>query len=126
MRGMILGLAVGLAVLLTAGEGRAGYVNGQSLNEECRDGERDDEDSLIPFGQCVGYIQGVYDAGRVLDAATDKRQWEGGWTSCVPDSVLAGQLKEVVMKWLREHPADWHYEADNLVARAFQEAFPCR
>jgi hypothetical protein len=79
------------------------------LNKECRDGERDDQDSLIAFGQCHGYIQGVYDAGKVLDTATDKRQWNGGWTACVPDGVpSAGQLKEVVKKWLREHPADWH------------------
>jgi hypothetical protein len=30
--------------------------------------------------------------------------------------VLAGQLVEVVKKWLREHPANWHYDADSLVA----------
>jgi hypothetical protein len=35
MRGLILGLAVGLAVLLTAGEGLAGYIQGQGLNEIC-------------------------------------------------------------------------------------------
>jgi hypothetical protein len=29
MRGLILGLAVGLAVLLTAGEGRADYLTGR-------------------------------------------------------------------------------------------------
>jgi hypothetical protein len=126
MRGLILGLAVGLAVLLTSGEGRADFLTGQMLNKECRDGERDDQDSLIAFGQCHGYIQGVYDAGKVLDTATDKRQWNGGWTACVPDGVPMGQLKEVVKKWLREHPADWHYTADNLVARAFEDAFPCR
>jgi hypothetical protein len=27
----------------------------------------------------------------------------------VPDGVLAGQLVEVVKKWLREHPENWHY-----------------
>ena len=126
MRGLILGLAVGLAVLLTAGEGRADFFDGQKLNEVCNDGERDDQDSLIPFGQCMGYIAGVYDAGKVLDTATDKRQWKGGWTACVPDGVPAGQLKEVVKKWLRAHPERWHYAAGGLVARAFDESFPCR
>ena len=118
MRGLILGLAVGLAVLLTAGEGRADYLNGQKLYDSCKD-----EDLAL---YCIGYIVGVYDAGEVLDPASDKRRWVDGWTACVPDGVLAGQLVEVVKKWLREHPAEWHYEADSLVAAALQEAFPCR
>ena len=119
MRGLILGLAVGLAVLLTSGEGRAGFITGQTLNEMCNAGP-------LEQIQCAGYIQGVYDAGIVIDKATDKRQWDGRWTACVPDSVLAGQLVEVVKKWLREHPAEWHYTAASLVANAFYEVFPCR
>ena len=119
MRGLILGLAVGLAVLLTAGEGRAAFLNGQQLNEICN------ADKLKEVW-CTAYIQGVSDAGRVLDAATDKRQWDGGWTACAPDGVKLGQLKGVVKKWLREHPAEWHYFAAGLVAASFQEAFPCR
>ena len=44
----------------------------------------------------------------------------------MPKGVLAGQLTEVVKKWLREHPAEWHYTADSLVAKTFDEVFPCR
>ena len=120
MRGMILGLAVGLAVLLTAGEGRADYLDGQDLNKACNAGD------AFSKGECLGYIEGVHDAGKVLDRGTDKRQWISGWTACVPDGVSAGQLVEVVKKWLREHPAEWHYAAGGLVTAAFEEAFPCR
>ncbi len=120
MRGLILGLAVGLAVLLTAGEGRAGYYSGQKLNEVCNN------DSLVSVGLCFGYILGVYDAGKVLDEATDKRQWQSGFTSCVPDGVKPGQLKEVVSKWLQQHPENWHYRANSLVAAALEWGFPCR
>ena len=121
MRGLILGLAVGLAVLLTAGEGRAAYNLGQKLNEYCGA-----EYGSLEWGVCAGYVMGVYDAGKVLDKATDKRQWSGGWTACVPKGVSAGQLMEVVKKWLREHPSEWHLGAGGLVAEAFDEAFPCR
>ena len=120
MRGLILGLAVGLAVLLTAGEGRADYLDGQDLNKACNAGD------TFSTGQCLGYIEGVYDAGEVLDPASDKRQWQGGWTSCLPDRVEAGQLTAVVKKWLREHPELWHLAADGLVAYALEETFPCR
>jgi hypothetical protein len=120
MRGLILGLAVVLAVLLIAGEGWAGYISGQKLNDLCS------SDDFVDRAQCIGYVQGAYDAGKVLDAATDKRFWEGGFTSCMPDSVLTGQLVEVVKKSLREQPEDWHYNAAGLVARAVDDAFPCR
>ncbi len=121
MKALGVALAVSLAVLFTAGEGRAGYMDGQRLNEGCAAG-------LASYneGVCLGYVQGVYDAGKVLDAATDKRQWVDGWTACVPDTVKTGQLKAVVMKWLREHPEGWHYTGNSQVARAFAETWPCR
>jgi hypothetical protein len=92
-----LGVALALAILLTANEGRAagGYISGQRLNELCSD-----ESTSFNEGLCWGYIAGVYDAGKALDTATNKRQWSAGWTACVPDGVLAGQLVEVVKKWL--------------------------
>ena len=108
MRGMILALAVSLAVLFMAGEGRADYKSGQDLNEVCS-GER-----YVSKGECIGYIQGVYDAGKLLDAATNKRQWVGGWSACLPDRMKVGQLVAVVKKWLQEHPKDWHYGASGM------------
>ena len=70
-------------MLLTAGEGRADYYSGQALNEACS------EDDYFSDGICKGYVTGVYDAGIVIDEATYKRLWEGGWTACVPDGVSA-------------------------------------
>jgi hypothetical protein len=119
MRGLILGLAVGLAALLTAGEGRADYLNGQKLYDSCKD-----EDLAL---YCIGYIVGVYDAGIGIGIGTDKRQWYDTWAACVPEGrVSAGQLVEVVKKWMREHPANWHFGAASLVAEALRDSFPCR
>jgi hypothetical protein len=96
------------------------------LYDRCQKGDADGIDSLTSFGQCLGYVLGVYDSAPILDAAAEKRQWDGGWTACVPEGVEAGQLTAVVKKWLRAHPEKWHVHASGLVARAFEDAFPCR
>jgi hypothetical protein len=119
MKFSALALAVSLAVLFTAGEGRA--TSGQELNEFCSY-----EDASFGEGVCFGYVDGVYDAGReVPGLGTNRLEWPGLWTACVPKAVTLGQLVEVVKKWLREHPEDWHYGADGQVARAFSETWPC-
>jgi hypothetical protein len=112
-----LALAVSLAVLFTAGEGRA--KSGQELNEACSD------EIYFNKGLCSGYINGVFDVAEVFDEDPNKSQWYGGWTACVPAGVKVGQLVEVVKKWLREHPEDWHYNASSLVAEAFSKTWPC-
>ena len=43
---------------------------------------------MFSDGVCHGYIQGVDDAGRLLDEDTNKRQWVGGW-SALDDHVPA-------------------------------------
>ena len=59
MKVYALALAVSLAVLFTAGEGRAYYMTGQRLNVACSD-----EENFFNKGLCSGYVQGVYDAGK--------------------------------------------------------------
>ena len=64
-------------------------------------------------GYCIGYIQGVHDAlqpTRVI---------------CVPGGVTGGQLGDVVKIYLRNHPEDRHRPAEELVAAALKEKFPC-
>ena len=116
MRGLILGLAVGLAVLLTAGEGRAQerFLNGQKLNEYCNGGDR----------ACMGYVMGIFDGVRMIVAAGESYRPDD-FRECVPEGVAASQLTEVVKKWLREYSALWHFSADALVTKAFKDAFPC-
>ena len=136
MRGLILGLAVGLAVLLTSGEGRAEgqstfldadepFLNGSDLYRLC---EVAPGETVL---YCFFYIQGVYDAGEFFydqNKDQNKRFWEeGGALACVPDfGVNIQVLYEAVMKRLREHRDKWAYSAASHVAVAFEQRFPCR
>lgn len=65
----------------------------------------------------VGYISGVVDSGKL---------GLNGFKYCVPEAATAGQLKDVVEKWLEENPATRHYAAPGLIAAALQASFPCK
>ena len=67
-------------------------------------------------GYCYGFIDGV--------AALLRR--EPIHTVCAPSGVTSGQLTDIIVKYLRDHPAKRHYEASSLVGLALMEAFPCK
>jgi len=67
------------------------------------------EDSLSA-GLCLGYIQGV------LESST---------STCIIPGVTFGQLKDVVVRFLRTNPQNRHNQASLLVEEAIQEAWPC-
>jgi Rap1a immunity proteins len=67
----------------------------------------------LKAGHCIGYIQGVWDALlRTRDV-------------CRPDGLTVIQLGDVVKLCLRNHPETRHHTADELVAAALKEKFPC-
>jgi len=89
---MILALAVSLAVLFMAGEGRADFFDGQKLNNLCS------SDYLKSLGFCDGYVLGVFDAGKVVDKDIRKRHWKGGGRrhACRREGVPACTSREEV------------------------------
>ena len=88
---------------------RVSKVNGTKLMSLCSAGRATD---------CDAYLSGVADAigagGRDHAAA------------CIPDAVTGVQLREVVKKFLRDHPQDAEKPAGVLVTQAFAAAFPCK
>ena len=61
---------------------------------------------------CLGYVAGIRDAlPRNI--------------ACIPKAVTIGQLQDIVLKYLREHPESRHRGRYPLVVRAYREAFPC-
>ena len=64
-------------------------------------------------GYCIGYIQGVHDALQPIRVI------------CVPDGITGGQLGDVVKLYIGNHPENRHRSADELVAAALKEKYPC-
>lgn len=72
----------------------------------------------VQQGYCYGYINAIADAtsNNTID----------GFKACIPQQVQVEQLRDVVIQYLRNHPAERHYSVLGLVAKALAGAFPCR
>ena len=56
--------------------------------------KRDGNNALIPVGLCLGYVQGVYDAGEgPRRGHRQAARWDGGWAACVPVGVTGGPAR---------------------------------
>ena len=64
-------------------------------------------------GFCMGYIAGVVEKGGISYL-------------CMPQDVTFDQFRDIVRKFLREHPERRHEHASGLVDEAHASAFPCR
>lgn len=69
---------------------------------------------------CLGYVRGAADAMQFWEfIARDSAR------VCIPIKVEAHQLRDVGLKFLREHPGDRHQPAMATLALAFVETWPC-
>jgi hypothetical protein len=101
-----LALAVVSALALWPSAARA--HDGNYLWANCD--SREDAKQLY----CLAYITGVSDAVRIAGSF------------CPPDNATYGQSKDVVIKYLRDHPEERHYAAAFLVGYALGSVFPCK
>jgi hypothetical protein len=64
--------------------------------------------------RAVGYVDGIADAA------------DGLGLICYPKGIAQEQIREVVMKYLREHPDRLQDPAPLLVLNSLFEAFDCK
>jgi hypothetical protein len=98
-----------LALLLFSASAQAAFIDGNKLLEYAREEERSGTSS----GMLLGYIAGVHDA---FDNTA----------ICTPSNATLGQLKAVVVKFLKENPEVWAKNGDNVIFLALGRAFPCK
>jgi hypothetical protein len=81
-------------------------------------------------GICIGYIMGVADSISGREIYTAKVEGAPGGIAvqsraCFRESVTVGQIRDVVIKWMQNHPQLRDVSADTLVGLALSQAFPC-
>ena len=105
--------AVALACLPASAQGARFFYTGNELWSLCS-GKSD-----YASGVCIGFVAGVADTLAVGTGIL------GLGRACFPEQVTEGQARDVVKRYLEQHPERRHYTAANLVAEALVEAFPC-
>jgi hypothetical protein len=108
-------------VLLPAPEGQSRQtpsVPAYSGNDLLRDCTNDKAIKSLSF--CLGFIAGTWSG-----AAIEGVDYHPGKPNFViPSEADLPQLKDVVVKFLNEHPEERHLSAGVLVLLALKEAFP--
>ena len=112
MRTVLLVAALVVLVLVSASaQAIDSWADGNELKKMCHSEANFDQ------GVCGGFaiaVAGIVDNYPVA-----------GYRTCIPSGVLAGQLNNIMVKFLDDHPERLHYAATSLAVEAFVEAFPC-
>jgi hypothetical protein len=104
----VLAISLTLASAVARAGSVAAFVSGNTLHDLCKTGA-----SSNPAA-CTSYIVGAIDA---INA--------DGTHLCLPAGVIAEQMRDVVARWLSDHPERRQEAAAGLVSAAVQSVFPC-
>lgn len=89
-------------------------MNGTALQEECRAVNNADEvfhneTEKTDLVHCLGYIRGTLDTLTVWKKFDGKNTDATVRSTCIPQTVSAGQAAKLVLKYLSAHPEDLHW-----------------
>ncbi len=111
---MKMRILAALALLCAAGHAQAqrySKVNGTRLLKLC-------SASGPVAEQCDIYLSGVADAMGQQPAASR--------VACIPASVTGGQLRDVAVKAMHDHPEKLQLPAAEIATQAFATAYACK
>ena len=95
-----------IAVLMVPAVAHAGFLSGNKLYENMI------SDQTFERLYALGYITGVHDA---LEQSNH----------CSPGNVTAGQVRDVVRRYMDQNPEFRNFDADILIRVALSNAWPC-
>ncbi|MFK4794650.1 Rap1a/Tai family immunity protein [Sphingobium sp. ZW T5_29] len=113
-----IGFAAALG--LSAGVPQAAHAQFQTGNQIYRDClvDRTDDAYYQKSSFCMAYVSGAFDA--ILLA----RQVNGK-PDCTPDGLTVGQMRDVALKYMRDHPENRNLSAAGIVLLSIMDAWPC-
>lgn len=130
MKHLIHGIIAACA-LGTGHSAEAQSISGNELLETCS------SDDDVYAGFCIGYILGAIEGESFgafvvvnsltpgLDTDDTNRTISSYLQHCTPSDASNQQLRDIMVKYLAEHPAQRHNSARGLILKALRDAFPC-
>ncbi|QDZ06400.1 hypothetical protein FPZ24_02020 [Sphingomonas panacisoli] len=104
---------IGLALTLAASS-MGTFYTGNKLYKLCTAPPGDSD-----VGLCLGLVGGASDMLAAIQGIA------GGSSVCTSSNVTLGQEKDVVVKYLSDHPEVRDRSAASIVLVALSQAFPC-
>jgi hypothetical protein len=108
-----------ILLMLISRTADAQFYDGNKLFDVCT-ANRADSTYDSKWGECVGYVTAIADL--LLYGGVPAL----GWNACVPAGATIGQIRDVVIQYLYQHPEMRHQTAIGMTAVALRTAFPCR
>lgn len=102
-----------------AGPGFGDSLSGGELLALCLTPKSGDMLYFTNFSLCAGYINGASDASQCGNSV-------GGFSHANPAGVTVGEVFDVFVRWMQAHPEQSSVGASTLVAKAMQDAYPCK
>jgi hypothetical protein len=89
-------------------------IEGNGLLEACTSRQP------LQGAMCIGYIRGVIDGENMMGTALNKKP-----LVCLSEGVTLGQVEDVVVKYLKDNPAERNKPSAGLIGIAAATAWPC-
>jgi len=123
---MRAGIAAAVALAAVMLSGGAAASDGNDLMKNCQSAIKFDETGNLdePFrvGSCFGVMGGVMGTLAMLDPWLPKER-----RACFPENGVTNvQAARIVVKLMKEHPAQMSSDEVVLTTLALQFAFPCK
>jgi len=79
-------------------------------------------DSAMEFGYCLGFLEATRNMMMILESVKGNQK-----TTCFPTTgINNGQTARIVVKYLKDHPADLNQDKTLLTMLALRDAYPCK
>ena len=95
----------------------ADFQTGNTLLEKCTT-DKNQATYYQDNAFCVGYSVAAFDMFDTWQLVTNTKR-------CVNDGMTQGQIKDVLVSYLRTHPGERHEAASVIALVAFKDAFGC-
>jgi hypothetical protein len=107
-------------LLTVLGSGSASATTGNDLLKHCGASNEGDVKTAMYIAACTSYLSGVWNTLKMFEEDNVV-----GFAKCIPDGVTVDQVRDVVIKRLKDNPKDRHWYAAAHVMYAMAEAWPC-